>query len=211
MILKLTIWILGFAVYFFFFITFLIFFVKNYPENSVTLAIVSSFNNVLINFGALIFSLILTVFIINFLIKLIQKDAMSIQVKEMSNFQISKLFFKVFIIIIFADITFSLLYFSFSTSNIQNFHNYTNILEYYAKIIPYYIQTFYYAFCLHFAVPMPTTPVIIELDKSAKELAHFQIVEFFHFCINKLIDITMLAYIAGIVIHALGFKKSSHN
>lgn len=200
---KFIIWLLGYIVFIVVFLGFIIRFATLYPNHSVTLILLELQSDTVTVIAVITISLIIAVFIIDFLIKMVFINLKPVSFKTMRRFEIQQLFFKIAIVIIFADLAYSLMYLTSSGMKANKVAS----LNGYMLLLFDYLRAFYYAFSLHFAIPMPTTPFFNELDALVRGTSTMQIVRFFHFCINKIVDITILAYMAGIVLNALGFKQ----
>lgn len=204
--IKFSIWLLGFIVFITSFFGFIVWFVTLYPNHSVTLLLMESQSDIVMVIGIIAFSLIIAVFIIDYLIKMVFFDMKPVSFKIMSRFEVQQMFFKVAFVIIFADLAYSLMYLTFSGIKLREVVSFND----YLLLLLDYVRSFYYAFSLHFAIPMPTTDFFAELDALVKKTSAMQIIQFFHFCLNKIVDITILAYMAGIILSSLGFKKGGY-
>jgi hypothetical protein len=152
-----------------------------------------------INFyGVAILSLVSIVFIVDFLRNFIF-DTWNDRFEDITRLKVQGLFIKIIVTIIFSDFVFSSMYLSFSGYESEQLSLYEQIL--------FQLNSFYYSFCLHFAVPMPTTTIIVKLDELVKKTPHFQVIQFFHFCINKIVDLTILAYIARVILDVFELRK----
>ncbi|MNC32349.1 hypothetical protein D3C75_806960 [compost metagenome] len=60
---------------------------------------------------------------------------------------------------------------------------------------------------------MPTTSFYIELQNAIMNKAYMKIIQFFHIALSKIIELTILAQIAGIILEAVGIvnKKDEDN
>jgi|GEM_PF-5758604 len=145
----------------------------------------------------------MSLFIIDFLMKMAFNGLKPFTFQMLTRIEGFKVFFCLAVVIIFADLTFGLIYLSFSGLSV----NETLIIEENIFNFLKVISSFYYAFCLHFAIPLPTTPFFLQIDESVKTSSSLQIIQFFHFCINKLIDLTILAYMAGSFVSAFGQRQ----
>lgn len=201
--IKFCVWLLGFFLFIGSFLSLVIHFVNTSPDNIISLMLIKSPSNVLTYIGIIILSLIIAAFIIDFLIKMVFKP---VNFKALSRVEVQQLFLKIALIIIFADIAYALMYLTFSGIKIQVVNSFTD----YLLLLIDYVKSFYYAFCLHFSIPMPTTYFIEEMNKSVKQSSSLQMIQFFHFCLNKIVEITILAYLAGIILSALGLKKEEN-
>ncbi|REK77668.1 hypothetical protein [Paenibacillus paeoniae] len=117
--------------------------------------------------------------------------------------QIQALFIKMGIVIIFSDLSYSLLYLAFSGNELKGIQSFGD----YFQLLGEYANSFYYAFCMHFSAPMPTADFYLNMEKVVKESLSLQIIQFFHFCLNKIIDIMVLAYAAGVILKVFGILK----
>ncbi|MCP1132910.1 hypothetical protein NKT34_06395 [Paenibacillus polysaccharolyticus] len=207
MLLKLLVWFLGFIIYIMFFFQFVIWYVSLYPKDVMSLMVVNLQSNLesdlIIYISIAFLSIIMAIFIIDYLIKMIFYDSKIADVKDMGRLRIQMLFIKVIFTIIFADLGYSLIYLTFYGMKPAQFDTPEDLWSMYYN----YLKTFYYSFCLHFAIPMPTDSFYTNIDAFVKKTPSMYIIQFFHFCINKIIDITMLSYMAGIVLSSLNIKK----
>ncbi|MFE0556501.1 hypothetical protein ACFW1P_11310 [Paenibacillus sp. NPDC058910] len=201
---KFCVWVVGVFIFLFAFFIFVVWFISLYPSHPIALMIMESQSNFLTVTVILILSLLIAVFIIDFLIKMvfIMKPE---KFKTWRRIEVQQLFIKIALIIIFADLAYSLLYLTFSGIQVERFASYND----YLLMFKNYVKIFYYAFCLHFSIPIPTISFYEELDNAVKQTPSMYIIQFFHFCINKIIDITILAYMAGIILSVLGLKKEN--
>ncbi|SCX81501.1 hypothetical protein SAMN05720606_101109 [Paenibacillus polysaccharolyticus] len=208
MLLKLVVWFVGFFMFIMFFFLFVFWYVSLYPNDALSLMILDLQldleSSLMIYISITAFSIIIAIFIIDYLIKMIFYDSKITDVKDMGRLGIQKLFFKIFITIVFADLCYSLVYITFSSMKPAQFDTTSDMWLLYRN----YVKAFYYAFCLHFAIPMPTDSFYINMDTFVRKTPSMHIIQFFHFCINKIIDITMLSYMAGIVLSSLNIKKN---
>ncbi|WP_413405498.1 hypothetical protein [Paenibacillus amylolyticus] len=115
--------------------------------------------------------------------------------------------------LILPDAVFSFLYLSFAeTIDSNDFVNHANNNDV-SKMFFYYIKSFYYSFCLHFAVPIPTTEFYSNMQHAVMSYPHLKVLQFLHYTQNKLVELTLFAVIAGHVSNALGLgtKNSKEN
>lgn len=202
--LKFCLWIVGSLIFLFCFLGFIFWFVTLFPQHYITSILYKFDVNTVKLICALILSLISAIFIIDFLRKMLSSSFNTLNLNELSRFQVQTMFIKVIGIIIFTDIVYALLYLSFSDIGNVEFKSYFDLLP----LFKYYLKSIYYAFCLHFAVPMPTTAFIVEMDKTVKQMPYLQIIQFFHFCFNKVVDITILVSAANSILNALRIRQS---
>ncbi|OMF75035.1 hypothetical protein BK143_01225 [Paenibacillus peoriae] len=207
LLIKLLIWFAGLFVFVVSFFVFVIWYVNLYPKDAISLMFVKLQSSLITVIGISTFSLLIAVFIIDFLIKMVFIDLKLINAEMIGRFGIQQLFIKIIFVIIFADLSYSLIYLTFSGIKIEKFESIDDFLLMWLD----YLRSFYYAFCLHFAIPMPTDPFYTNLDKIVRQTPPMYIIQFFHFCINKIIDITMLAYMAGIILSILGLKNEKND
>lgn len=207
---KLSIWLVGFIGYLYCLLIFVIKFIRSYPNHSISKLLINAEAHLFTIIGIVILSLIIATFILDFLIKMVRSEEVNLTNQNANRFILYKLFGKISTAIIFSDLTYSLMYVSFSgTESSKLFAQYSTLqnFSFYHWII-YCAQSFYYAFCLHFSIPMPTTDFFNDIDKAVKTLPHLQIIQFFHTCINKIVDLTILAYTAGVVLKTIGFSTN---
>jgi hypothetical protein len=103
---------------------------------------------------------------------------------------------------------FSYLYLSFAeTSESLEFLHYADNFDIESMIV-FYSKAFYYTFCLHFAVPMPTTEFYINMQNSIMNNSYMKILQFLHYIQNKLLELHLFAAgIATLTSNALGLEK----
>ncbi|GGN94734.1 hypothetical protein [Saccharibacillus kuerlensis] len=208
---KFFIWSIGFFIYLFLYGIFLIKYLEIYPENNLSKALLAQPMESVINFwGMTVFSLIVAGFIIDFLIRFVMKNVSILNIRSMTKNRLYEFVLKLAVIIVFVDISYSLLYFSFSNIATLESRNQNNLITNYFVNLRYIVETFYYAFCLHFAVPMPETTLIEKLDTLVKNTPHLLVIQFFHFCMNKIVDITILAYSATTIFKIFNSKEEIH-
>ncbi|GGG53246.1 hypothetical protein [Paenibacillus radicis (ex Gao et al. 2016)] len=202
-IIKYMFWVIGFLVFVFSFFGFIIRFVNLYPNNSISSFLMKTDVGIITNVGVVVLSILNAIFILDFLYKWIIRSFKSISFNVINRVQIQLLFIKIAVIISFADITYSLLYLAFSGIKIEE----VNSMPAFVVLLGNYVKSFYYAFCLHFSATLPTTSFFVDMDLAVKQKFPLQIIQFFHFCLNKIIDITVLAYSAGVILRALGITN----
>ncbi|MGG3742217.1 hypothetical protein [Paenibacillus chibensis] len=204
-LIKLLIWIFGIGIYIFLFFVFLFNFLNNYPKNPVAISLAKSINSFSMIMTSIIFCIILMFFILDFLIKLIKTNLKTLNLdSKLNSTTILIILLHAGFAIIFVDLTYSVLYFSLTDDALNGSEGITNIFSLFKNRWDFMVQSFFYSFCLHFAIPLPSSTYLDALDKKVRNLPYLQIIEFFHFCLNKLVDLTILGSIAGAFTKALG-------
>ncbi|WP_322924064.1 hypothetical protein [Paenibacillus campi] len=202
--IKLLVWFTGFFFFVFVSLFFTFVFKSQYPHDTIVLIVLDPKSKLLAVIGVIIACILLAFFTLDFLIKMVFRNNKFTGLKRLTRLELQQLFMQLMLITIFADMSYGLLYlglFDSSMPHIQSIADFVPLLN-------EYLQAVYYAFCLHFAIPMPTSSFYVAIDAAVKRNTIFYIVQFFHFLINKLVDITLLAYMASIVLSKLSFKKS---
>jgi hypothetical protein len=196
---KFVVWLFGFFGYFFILLIFLTYFMIVNPRNQISRALISG-PDVVNKFAYIIICFLFALFIIRFLLTYIKTS----NIETFDSSEVINLLAKTFIIIIFSDVAYAVVYFAFS--GIYDLQGKT-IISLYIKGAPYFIQTFYYAFCIHFSIPISSLDGVQKLDTLIRGSTNLQIVQFFHICLNKIVDITMLGYMASIFMDKINVKK----
>lgn len=203
--LKLPIWLIGYLVFLQCFFAFIINYITSYSvtNDNLVIWIINTHPDIIPAILFVILSLIMAFFIIDFLRKMMFTEIKPLNLKNMSRLEYLVLFSKIAIVITFTDLMYGLLYLSYSTTKVIEIISF----EKYIEMLLECTKAFHYAFCLHFAIPMPSTKFYQELDSAVKQTNSLQIIQFFHFCLNKIVDITILAYMASLVLSAMGVKR----
>lgn len=151
-----------------------------------------------------IFTMIIAFYVFESLFKLVKIRVLN----SKSRYQFIFIFLFSLFALLFPDLVFSYLYLSFAeTRESIEFLDYANSYDI-GGMIYYYSKAFYYTFCLHFAVPMPTTDFYINLQNSIMNHSYMKILQFLHYIQNKLLELNLFAAgIATMTANALGLEK----
>lgn len=206
--LMLILSLIFFLVWIFGYFPFLLNLIETYPSNYFLISLTKYVTSDLVKtFFIALFSLILVYYALEALLRIVKSE----KLVEKSKYQIILLFFFSFVALILPDTIFSLLYLSFAeTIDSIEFLNYSNNNDY-LEMFFYYMKSFYYSFCLHFAVPIPTTGFYSNMQHAVMSYPHLKVLQFLHYTQNKLVELTLFAVIAGHVSNALGLGTKNSN
>lgn len=197
--------LLTFCTLFFTYYAFVIRAINLYPSNNF-LVFLSKYLTweMLQTFLVAVFTLIIAFYVIESLFKLVKTRILNSE----SRYQIVFILLFALFALIFPDMVFSHLYLSFAeTSESYKFLDYANKYDV-GGMMFYYRKAFYYTFCLHFSVPMPTTEFYINMQNSIMNNSYMKILQFLHYIQNKLLELILFAAgIATLTSNALRLGK----
>ncbi|WP_427181389.1 hypothetical protein [Paenibacillus sp. TC-CSREp1] len=193
---------------FYVYLAFLFNLIETHPNSLFLIYITKYINlNLIKTILVALFSLILVFYVFEALFKIAKSETLI----SKSRYQIMLLLLFSLVALILPDTVFSFLYLSFAeTSDSNDFLNQTNNNDA-SKMFFYYIKSFYYSFCLHFAVPIPTTGFYSNMQHAVMSYPHLKVLQFLHYTQNKLVELTLFAVIAGHVSNALGLGTKNSN
>lgn len=204
-VIMLMLSLVTFLVLFFVYYAFLIKVFEQYPSNNMLIYISGYLTwNMLKTLLVALFTIIIAFYVFESLFKLVKTKVLN----NKSRYQIIFIFLFSLFALIFPDMVFSYLYLSFAeTSESLEFLHYADNFDIESMIV-FYSKAFYYTFCLHFAVPMPTTEFYINMQNSIMNNSYMKILQFLHYIQNKLLELHLFAAgIATLTSNALGLEK----
>ncbi|QLG36729.1 hypothetical protein HW560_00265 [Paenibacillus sp. E222] len=204
-VIMLMLSLVTFLVLFFVYYAFLIKVFEQYPSNNMLLYISGYLTwNMLKTLLVALFTIIIAYYVFESLFKLVKTKVLN----NKSRYQIIFIFLFSLFALIFPDMVFSYLYLSFAeTSESLEFLHYADNFDI-GSMIVFYSKAFYYTFCLHFAVPMPTTEFYFNMQNSIMNNSYMKILQFLHYIQNKLLELHLFAAgIATLTSNALGLEK----
>ena len=147
-------------------------------------------------------------FVIEFLSSLIAKDLkFNGTPKGPSIWSSFHLFVKIFIVLVFTDLMFATAYLSFSETEASK--QISGAEHLYKELATYFPKAWFYTFCLHFSVPLPPTEFYISMGHSIASYPYMKIVQFTHIILSKIVELTLLAALAAVVLKRISFEENS--